>query len=307
MSKRNIYFYSLKVIQTTVVNGEVLENKFNVEEVYEYLKKIHTNLPSNADGLKYLKHDIVGDIYYLLEFLDFDENSTFIRLGKPSQNNEVGKRSTESYKLVDIPLEKTELIESYTYMYIDFKTDVVSFVRVGGAPSIKWFAVSLTSYNSTSGIKVSCVPFTTDEILESFGTKADIGSITITTVKPTAQVSSFLNGVTEKDINDLKSDETTFVMTIKPPKRGGNTTKDTGVLSNLFYKAKNNERNMKKFVINIAEEMDDKKSGVDLLNYKFIRSSDILSSSKLSTQQYKNEIVKVYERELMTLKKIFKI
>lgn len=307
MSKRNIYFYSLKVVQTTIIDGKPLEKRFNSEEVYEYLKKIHTSLPSNADGLKYLKHDIVGDIYYLLEFMDFDENSTFIRLGKPSQNNEVGKRSTESYKLVDIPLDKAELIESYTYMYIDFKTDVISFVRVGGAPSIKWFAVSLTSYDTNSGIKISCVPFTTDEILESFGTRADIGSITITTVKPTAEILSILGGITEEDVNDLKSNETTFVMTIKPPKRGGNTTKDTGVLSKLFYKIKNNERNMKKFVINIAEEMDDKKSGIDLLNYKFIRSSDILSTSKLSTDQYKREIVKVYERELMTLKKIFKI
>lgn len=43
------------------------------------------------------------------------------------------------------------------------------------------------------------------------------------------------------------------------------------------------------------------------MNYKFIRSSDISTTDTLTTDQYKREIVKVYERELMTLRKLFKI
>lgn len=305
MSKKNIYFYSLKVIQTVLLNETPLKEALKKDEVYEFMNNLHASLPTNADGFKFLKHDIVDDQYYLIEFMDFDEESTFVRLGKPSQNNEVGKRSTKSYNLVDIPLADAELIEAYTYLYLDFKTDVISFVRGNSAPSVKWFATPLTAYDSGSGRSVICTPFTTDEILNSFGSKADIGSISITTVKPTPEVAEHLNGLTKKDIDDLASDEMNVVFTIKPKRRGGNTLNNTSMLANLFNKTKEKETRMSKFVVNIADETDEKKAGIDLLNYKFTRSSDIFSTSKLTTEQYKNEIVKVYKKEIATIKKLF--
>lgn len=305
MSKRNIYFYRLKVSQTLLENDTSLKEDLTKEEIFNFMQSIYEDLNSNEKGYRYIKYDFLKQ-YYLIEFIDFNEDSTFIRLGKQNANNEVGKRNIESCNLEDIPLENGELIEAYTYLYIDFKTDVISFVRVGGAPTMKWFEIPLTSYYTGSGYKVSCIPFVTDEILNSYSSNSEIGSITITTIKPTLEIASILGGIQKKDVEDFDSYEMNLSLSIKPKQKGGNTTKMPR-LQNLFNKVKENDSRIKKFTLNIADENEEKKKVIDLMNYKFTRSSDIQSTDKLTSEQYKHEIVKVYNRELMTLRKLFKI
>lgn len=305
MSKRNIYFYRLKVSHNLLENDTSLKEDLSKEDVFNFMQSIYEDLKSNEKGYKYIKYDFLNQ-YYLIEFIEFSKDSTFIRLGKQNANNEVGKRNIESCNLEDIPLGNGELIEAYTYLYIDFKTDVISFVRVGGAPTTKWFEIPLTSYYTNSGYKVSCIPFTTDEILNSYSSNSEIGSITITTIKPTLEVASILRGIQKKDVEDFNSYEMNLSLSIKPKQKGGNTT-DLPSFRNLFNKVKENDKRLKKFVLNIADENEEKKKVVDLMNYRFTRSSDIQSNEKLTPEQYKHEIVKVYNRELITLRKLFKI
>lgn len=255
MAKRNIYFYSLEVVKSEIVNGTQLKANLNKDETYEFMKNLYNDLPTNKNGYKYLKNE-VGKQYFLIEFIDFDEKSTFVRLGKPNQNNEVGKRNVESCDLIDIPLERAELIETYTYLYINFETDVISYVRVGSAPTIKSFSASISSQENIrcSGYSVKCIPFITKEILDSFGSRAEVGSISITTKKPTTKITEYLGGIREDDIEELDSTEMTLQLSIKPKSRGGNTTSGKG-LGKIFNKFKNADENLSKFVVNIADEL----------------------------------------------------
>ena len=65
-----------------------------------------------------------------VEVLEYSEHHAFIQIGQPNPSNTVMLRDKITLETENVPMKVTQLLELFTYCYIDFTTGIVSYISI---------------------------------------------------------------------------------------------------------------------------------------------------------------------------------
>lgn len=286
--RRRINFYQIQA-ERSVNKGK---EKLKIKEINTILKKEYATLKTNKDGYKY-KHFETFD-RYMIEYIESNENDMFIRVGKETPENVIGKRDHDTGNLTNIELNKKETIEAYTYLYIDFENSVMSFLSLPSAPNRIVFEKYLNSIDED--VSFECNPIVTSEILEKIINKSILGTIQYRYCPPAGEVLKDIPGVTDGVLDSLNISKTTISVSLSPPKKKSVAKKLKELLRLKDDLEQIHGEDLKGMTLNARDEEEEMIS-YNLLDYKFNSYTYINMIYTLNENDFKDIILKSYSEQ----------
>lgn len=287
-SRKRINFYQIQA-EKNVNNSKV---KLKCEEIREIFKKVYLELEINDDGYKFKDFETFDR--YMIEYIEMTENNMFVRIGKETPENIIGKRNHDTGKLANIELDQRETIEAYTYLYVDFENCIMSFLNLSGAPSRTIFEKYLNSINQT--VRFDCVPITTNKILEKIINKSILGTIEYSYCTPKENVLKDIPGVTDNVLDSFDIQKGIVSVSLAPPRKK-TIAKQKNLQNLLRFKDDLEQKHgddLKKITINARDE-DEAMVTYNLLDYKFNSYAYFDMISTLDENKFKEIILKTYK------------
>ena len=287
-SRKRINFYQIQA-EKNVNNSKV---KLKCEEIREIFKKVYLELEINDDGYKFKDFETFDR--YMIEYIEMTENNMFVRIGKETPENIIGKRNHDTGKLASIELDQRETIEAYTYLYVDFENCIMSFLNLSGAPSRTIFEKYLNSINQT--VRFDCVPITTNKILEKIINKSILGTIEYSYCTPKENVLKDIPGVTDNVLDSFNIQKGIVSVSLAPPRKK-TIAKQKNLQNLLRFKDDLEQKHgddLKKITINARDE-DEAMVTYNLLDYKFNSYAYFDMISTLDENKFKEIILKTYK------------
>ena len=296
MEYRKIKFYAL--------NGRNKDKTFKTRsEIKNFLINIYESCELTDDGHRYK----VFSAYkknYTFEFLEFNDNEMFLRVRQPRPKNHYGKSEDNNATLKKLDIDDNEHMESYTFLYLDFETMIVSHLKIQGTPSINYFISFLMSENGYGDVvKFYCDAIATEDIIKQIVNNQKFGTITYSYVNPSDKALSEIPGVTDSVKKGLQANRSTIEVKISP-KRSKNLLKEGSFLYELRdWLVKGHGDNLKKFSINAGEYEDSKMATFNLLNQEFTQETAIKADDEVNEKEYLKAIRMAYHDIKATLVK----
>lgn len=299
MEYRKVKFY--------VLNGQNQDESFKTkEEIKEFLNSIHDSGNLTDDGFKYKIFEL-DKKKFTFEFIKFDDSEAFLRIRQPRPKNHYGKSDDQNATLKELDIDVNEHMESYTFLYIDFRTFIVSHLRIQGTPSISIFERFLMDQNGYgNGVRYSCDPIATEDIITQIINNQKFGTMTYTYVNPSDKALNGIPGVTDTIKKNMRAKRSTIDVKITPDKNK-NSLKDGKFLREIKRWLTGTYGNdLKKFTINTGEFEDSKMVPFNLLNQEFTQETSIKADDELDTNEYMIAIRNAYNDVKATLKQYVK-
>ena len=290
MQKKRIYFYQLQ--------GERNGRRLDDDEIMNLFKEKYNVLKVNSDGYKVDDFQTFDD--YMIEYIDLNDDNMFVRIGKETLKNVIGKRDQTTGDLVDIELKISETIETYTYLYIDFNHCIMSFLNISGAPSRVVFNKYLNNLNED--ISFDCLPISTKNILEMIGNKSVLGAIEYSYCKPKESVLYDIPGITDGIIGDSNVRKATINVRLTPPKNKSLFSRITDILNVKNDLQQAHGDNLIKLTIKARDEGEEM-AEYNLMDYKFNSYVMIDMDNALDIKNFKRSILEAYNQEKSYLRR----
>lgn len=287
MDNRKIKFYYL--------NGQNKDKTFkSKEEIKDFLKSIYESCDTTDDGHKYK----ILEAYkknYTFEFLTFNDNEMFLRIRQPRPKNHYGKSKENNATLQKLDINNNEHMESYTFLYLDFETMIVSHLKIQGTPTVNYFIRFLMNENGYgNGIVYNCDAIATEDIIKQIVNNQKFGTIAYSYVNPSDSALKDIPGVTDRIRRGLQANRSTIEVKISPS-RSKNLLKDGSFLYEIKkWLLKEHGDNLKKFSINAGEYEDSKMTTFNLLNQEFTQETDIKVDDEIDENEYLKAIRAAY-------------
>lgn len=285
-SRKRINFYQIQA-EKNVNKSKV---KLKCEEIREIFKKVYSELEVNEDGYKFIEFETFDR--YMVEYIEMTENDMFVRIGKETPENIIGKRNHDTGKLASIELDKRETIEAYTYLYVDFENCIMSFLSLSGAPSRTVFERYLNSIDQT--VLFDCVPITTNKILEKIINKSILGTIEYSYCTPKENVLKDIPGVTDNVLDSFDVQKGTVSVSLAPPRKKSIAKNLQKLLRFKDDLEQKHGDDLKKITINARDE-DEAMVTYNLLDYKFNSYAYFDMISTLDENKFKEIILRTYK------------
>lgn len=259
--KKRINFFQLQANELT----EKKKKKMLKEEIKQTLREINESLEINDDNYKY-KHFEMFFTNYIIEFIKFDENELFARIGKQADENTIGKRDSVTGNLINIELQDNENIESFTYLYLDLSNMILSYLVLSGTPSKTIFSNFIN--DMIDNVEFVCVPITTDDVIKKLASKSILGTIEFSYCNPKNDIIKDIPGINKNDLKSLNADKSVITVSLRPARSKSITHRITDIFN--IKKALEDEHgeNLKSLKLNAKNE-DEEMINYNLLDYKF--------------------------------------
>lgn len=288
MENRKIKFFKL--------NAKCQDDSFKSNrEIKDFITNIFENASLTDDGYKY-EIFTVNKIKYTFEFITLNDDETFLRVRQPRPKNHYGKSEDENVTLRNLDIDSNEHMESFTFIYIDFKTCIVSYLKISGTPPITIFTRFLVEQNGYgNGVTYSCDAIATKEIINQIVKKKKLGTISYSFCNPEEDVLSDITGMTDTIIDNMAINKSTIEVKLSPA-RMKNLLNDNKI---LFAIKKTLELkfglNLKKLSISAGDYEDSKMVVFNLLNQEFTQETNIKTDEDLTIENYLKEIRSAYK------------
>lgn len=287
-TRKRINFYQ---IQAERRNGRG-KKKLKYEEIHNFFNEVYKNLKTNEQGYKFKRFETFDK--YMIEYIELNEKNLFIRIGKETPENIIGKRNQDTGSLVSIELGKKETIEAYTYLFMDFEKCVMSFLNLSGAPSRIIFENYLNSIDES--IVFDCTPITTNKILEKIINKSILGTIEYSYCNPKENVLKDIPGVTDSVLDSLNVDKSTISVSLRPPRKKSLLKRLQELVRIKDDLEQIHGDELKKITINARDE-DEAMVTYNLLDYKFNSYAYFDMINTLNENDFKEIIIKTFNEQ----------
>ncbi|WP_296878577.1 hypothetical protein [Thomasclavelia sp.] len=286
--KKRINFYQIQAEKNINKN----EEKLTYKEIKDFFDDVYSDLKTNKDGYKYEYFETFEK--YMIEYIVMNEKEMFVRIGKETPENVIGKRNHDTGNLSNIELDNGETIETYTYLYVDFENCIMSFLMLSGAPSRVVFEKYLNSIDQT--ITFDCTPITTNNILEKIINKSILGTIQYSYCNPKENVLKDIPGVTDTVLDSLNINKSTISVSLAPPRNKSLTRRAAELLKIKDDLEQLHNNDLKKISINARDE-DETMVTYNLLDYKFNSYVSIQMINTLNENDFKKIIIHAYNKQ----------
>ena len=299
MEYRKIKFYLLSAQN----KDETFKTK---EDIKNFLKLVYENGESTDDGHKYKIFELKKK-KYTFEFLEFNDEYMFLRIRQPRPKNHYGKSEDDNATLKKLDIENNEHMESYTFLYLDFKTLIVSHLKIQGTPSINYFVRFLMEENGYgNGVTYRCDAIATDEIIKQIARNQKFGTIAYSFVNPGDEALKDIPGMTDNIRKGMQANRSTIDIKISPS-RTKNLVKEGSFLFEIKKWLNDTYgTNLKKLTISAGEFEDSKMRAFDLLTQEFTQETNIKADDEIDEKEYLRAIKDAYNEIKTTLIKFIR-
>ncbi len=294
--KRKVSFYYLSA-KEYIENYEkrtVQEKELTLKDIEDiFVEMFNTKMQPLANNHKAINVTTKLN-HYVIEVFYYKNSLAFLRIGQQNDANTVALRHQTTLESENVPMKEGQLLELFTYSLIDFKTGIISYIGINGAPKISAIQ-SLFSLCDDRKIVASVSSIMTDDILSTITKKRIISKILLTVAIPKDNILSDV-GVSRTDFDDLRNIKTSTITYNIVAQRNKNIFSSSKYLANLFVGLKEKFGDgLKGFSVNAKDENEDSQT-YDLLEHSFTKTVYLgeENSSKLTEQEFEKSLKRVY-------------
>lgn len=271
------------------------EVNLNFDYLYNSARKITNGNRAVVTEHKGQKH--------VIEYITHNEEEIFLKIGRENPISTVAIRDSRTLETSKIPIKQNQLLELFTYCYIDRKTLIISYMGVSGAPKIA--AIEGLFDTVLNGVDTKFASIITDDILEIISNKKIISKLMVTVALPSDEVLSNELGVSQEifdGVRNAKKSTYTYEVTARRNKGLWNSKNQLRKLVDAI-RSRHGEK-LEKLNVN-AKNDDEKSQSYNLLNYNFTKKVE-LSEKTYGNQgevEFEKALKDVYSRSKRELQK----
>lgn len=298
---KNVYFHKLDVYKRSFVKNT---NQADTQ-VQDYLDIKQKN--SLLDDI--IKHKLKNNCVEVndefgtktIEFLKYDEQYIFARMGKYQDILTVHLRNKKTLEPEEISKTVDQELEIFTYFLLDRSNFLISFLKEMSAPSINTLALLIDTFYSDREIFGEIKGVIVDDAIPLLKKKDIIGTISYKMVVPTNKLISIDTiGLTEAEYMSLRNQKHVEIQVKLVAERNKSAFEDSNALEKLIRRLIKIAKNVQVRAKNEGEYMQPYDVIDDLLTkkvkFQFDRNSDniheeIYRKLKVIYETNKREII----------------
>lgn len=297
--KRKISFYRLILEKYNVSEdgNTVTPEKLSLAETenkFDYLCDAKSVSLSNGNKAFY-----VSGAYsdYVIEIIEKNNHCAFVKIGQQNPSNLVALRDSITLETENVPMTENQLLELFTFALIDFKTNIISYIGINGAPKIT--AIKLLFNNNLikeEQIHTELSAIVTNDVIKVLSKKNKITKLSVSVEIPSDKILSDKLGVNEHlfdEINNIRTSRMKIDLLARRNKNIFKNNSSIGVwLSNLQQKYGDKIISLKAN----AKNEDENSQEYDLLESYFTKTVIIgeADSNILLEEDFKNTLINTY-------------
>lgn len=300
--KRKVAFYLLTI--NCVEEDGNSKNLDNIE-VKKQFNKIY-------DTLKVLKKDRRAELVefdggkYVIEIVKNNSDVVIIKVGRQNPSDSVALRDEKTLVSERVKMANTQSLEVFTYLMIDFKTCIVSYISTNLAPRITLIREFLDS-KLNKGLHSQISSILTDDIVDVISKKQVINSIKLSIAVPPDEILADKFGIGEKNFkeifkNNIKEQIITYeCRSVRNKNLLNGTNSVSEAIDSILDKFKDS---IKLFHIK-AKDDNEKMQTYDVMHYNYTKIVDLYDNKKqrLLEEDYIKALEDSYESNKESLKK----
>lgn len=201
---KKVYFYKVSVTQ------RAYSEKMNYEEVrvkpsdiYDSFKELFELVEDDKDVVCPLELDPDKTI---AEFITLTDTDVFGRIGKEEDINYLRIRRIKDSQGENLKLDDDTYPEKCTYFYYNFKTGILSYISIGGAPRYSKFERILAQIMNKKSYNVNIIAVINKDAIGAISKKSMINNLSVKVSIPCDEFLGLENlGLSKKDFADLNN------------------------------------------------------------------------------------------------------
>jgi len=144
VKSRKVSFYRLVLEKHELIPGK-RKNQIKAidnDTMEQYFKEIYNNEMNKLKGGSKAVNVETDTSNYVIEVIEYEDSKAFLKIGQQNASYVVALRDTATLESEKVPMKESQLLELFTFCLIDFKTGIVSYIGINGAPRIKSYSIN---------------------------------------------------------------------------------------------------------------------------------------------------------------------
>ncbi len=273
---------------------EILSND-KIEEAFAYIYK--NRMITLENNNKAIDVDTARS-KFVIEVIEYDNHMAFLKIGQQNYANTVALKDEKTLETEKVPMTKTQLLELFTFCLIDFKTGIVSYIGINGAPKIS--AIRSLFNNiliKEKNIYTVLASILTNDIIEIITRKNIISKLVITYAVPSDDVLSNDIGLLPKDFDELQNIKTITASYDIQGTRNKNIFSSGNAIKKIVASVKEKHGdNLKSINVN-AKDFEEDSQPYNLLHYCFTKKVNLGGDNhiNLAEEDFKKVLKTTYD------------
>ena len=297
---RKVSFYRLSLEKQTLLPGTntVQVKQLSDSDIEAYFQRICAEKMQALANEHKAMNITVSSSQYVIEVISYEEHRAFIKIGQQNPSNTVALRDRTTLETESVPMRESQLLELYTFCLIDFKTGIVSYIGINGAPRISAVR-NLFDQGIDRGENVSThlAAIMTNDILDVLVKKHIISKLSVTVAVPEDQILSDI-GLDRESFDSIRNIKTKMVTYKLVGRRNKNIFSSSGKLAELIASIKMKYGDNLKGLNANAKDQGEKSQSYDLMQYNFTKTVVLgkEDSGLLIDDDFKEALLQTYTR-----------
>ncbi len=295
--RRKVSFYLLS-LEKHIYNADTnttMIKVFDNTEMEQSFEKVYS-------GMKELKNkhkaiDVTtSNNSYVVEIIEYKEHMVFARIGQQNYANTAALRDINTLESEEVPMKESQLLELYTFCLIDFKTGIISYIGINGAPKISAIKYLFDSFLHNENIYSKLAAILTNDILKTLVNKNIISQMSITVAVPDDAILSNVVGLGEKSFDSLRNVKTKTATYKLVGTRNKNIFDTSKSLATLIGDIKSTYGDKLRALKVNAKNYKEPSQTYDLLEYNFTKTVILgdMPYYLLTDKEFKNILLETY-------------
>ena len=295
---RKISFYRLSIDKKEPIAGSRMHRiiALSNEEVENHFKMIYDNrMHSLSNGRKAMQV-VASSGSDVVEVLEYTNHTAFIKIGQQNPSNTVALRDRVTLETEAVPMNPNQLLELFTYCYVDFLTGIVSYISISGAPRVSTFRNMFdNAFLHEEGLATKLAAIMTKDVLETLMRKSKIGKITVTVAVPEDEILSDI-GLSIDDYDAIENLRTRTATYKLVGRRNKSLFRDSNMLVKTIEAIRSKYGDNIEALSASAKDENEMPEEYDLLQYSFTKTVTFERDDieTLAPGDFKNILVTTY-------------
>lgn len=287
-------------------DGSLEQKYFSERKIHDILNAIRKDTGKTKNNSFILEKGINQVTF---DFIDFDKNFVFARLGRINDKNTVQIRNRVTYAKKDINTGANEDIEVYTYFLLDFDTGIISFISGTYTPSIMKL-LRLEIIYRDDNFKFKIYPIVNKEVLADVMKKQYITKFDFEIALPSDNILDLDGiGLSMKDFINIHGMKYQKVNVVLKASRDRSVFKDSKIIKKLVDKLLSFGKEVKSMNVDAKNE-EENIMRYNLIEHKIIQKADFKSKVNDSAnyeKEVKQHLCRLYKENKENLIKFCSI
>lgn len=277
----------------------------NVEESVNCFNNIYHQMKDISNGHKVAKLSNDDCTLEIISFKNEDsEKSVFGKIGRRTPKSTVSIRDDVTLDTDPINMTQTQSLELFTFFYLDFNTQILSFIYLQSAPTVTNLRKILSHYTQGDKIHPNTALILSEDVLKKICKRKSVSKLEIKVAVPCDKLLNRIVGMDFNDFDAVANVNTSLVTYSITAKRNGNLFTDEGKFKSLVNKI-HNQNDVRAFHVHAPND-EGKSEKMDLLSSKYTKSAELPDGdlNNLNESDYYDALHNVYinnKQEIISL------